>query len=40
MQTYMNQAQSALSASDVAKAKRNLDLAEPEVGKLEAFLGR
>ncbi len=40
MQTYMNQAQNALSASDAAKAKRNLDLAEPEVDKLEAFLGR
>lgn len=40
MQTYMSQAQSALSSNDAAKAKRSMDAAEQEVGNLEKFLGR
>jgi serine/threonine-protein kinase len=40
MQTYMNKAQAAVQAQDVQGARRYLDLAEPEVEKLEKFLGR
>ncbi len=40
MQTYINKAQAAVQAQDVQGTRRYLDLAEPEVEKLEKFLGR
>jgi serine/threonine-protein kinase len=40
MQTYMTKAQAAVQAQDVQGARRYLDLAQPEVEKLEKFLGR
>ena len=40
LKTHMAKAQSALQAQDVKSARRYLDLAEPEVEKLEKFLGR
>jgi serine/threonine-protein kinase len=39
MQTNLSKAQSALQAQDPAQAKHYLDLAEPDVEKLEKFLG-
>ena len=38
--TYMGKAEAALHANDAKTAKRYLDLAEPEIEKLEKFLGR
>jgi serine/threonine-protein kinase len=40
MATYMNKAQQALQNQDAKNTKRYMDLAEPEVEKLEKFLGR
>jgi len=40
MATYMNKAQQALQNQDAKNAKRYIDLAEPEVERLEKFLGR
>jgi hypothetical protein len=40
MQTYVAKAQAAVAAQDVQSARRYLDLAEPQVEKLEKFLGR
>jgi serine/threonine-protein kinase len=40
MATYMNKAQQALQNQDARNAKRYMDLAEPEVERLEKFLGR
>lgn len=40
MGMHMARAQSALQNGDVQGAKKYLDLAEAEVGKLEKFLGR
>jgi hypothetical protein len=40
MDFLMKEAGAALSAGDADAAKRNLDLAEREVEKLEKFLGR
>ena len=39
LKTHMSKAQQALQNQDVKSAKRYLDLAEPEVEKLEKFLG-
>lgn len=39
MQTNMNKAQAALQAGNAAQAQHYLDLAEPDVEKLERFLG-
>jgi len=39
MKTYLSKAQSALQAQDVKAAKRYLELAEPQVEKLQKFLG-
>ena len=39
METNMNKAQAAIQANDAAQAKHYLDLAEPDVEKLEHFLG-
>ncbi len=39
MQAYMGKAQSALQAQDIEGAKKYLDLAETELGKIEKFLG-
>ena len=39
MDYLMNEADTALQRGDAAAAKRNLDLAEKEVSKLENFLG-
>jgi serine/threonine-protein kinase len=39
MQAYLNRAQSALQAQDSEGAKKYLDLAETELGKIEKFLG-
>ncbi len=40
MDSFMLEAQSALNAGDPASARRNMDLAEREIDKLEAFFGR
>jgi hypothetical protein len=40
METYMSKAQQALQSQDARNTKRYMDLAEPEVDKLEKFLGR
>lgn len=39
MQTNMSKAQAAIQAQDAAQAKHYLNLAEPDVEKLEGFLG-
>jgi serine/threonine-protein kinase len=39
MQAYLNRAQSALQAQDSEGAKKYLELAEIELGKIEKFLG-
>ena len=39
MQNNLAKAQSAVAAGDAAQAKHYLDLAEPDVEKLEKFLG-
>jgi predicted nucleic acid-binding Zn-ribbon protein len=39
MQAYLSRAQSALQAQDSEGAKKYLDLAEIELGKIEKFLG-
>jgi hypothetical protein len=39
MQAYLSRAQSALQAQDSEGAKKYLDLAEIELGKIENFLG-
>ena len=39
-QYLMGEAQASLAAGDAAAAKRNLDLAEQQVEKVERFLGR
>jgi serine/threonine-protein kinase len=40
MDTYLSKAQQAMAAQDLDAAKRYLDLAQPQVEKLEKFLGR
>ncbi|HEV2382748.1 MAG TPA: protein kinase [Terriglobia bacterium] len=40
VETYMSKAQQALQSQDARNTKRYMDLAEPEVDKLEKFLGR
>ena len=40
MHTYIGKAQAAIQAQDAKSARKYLDLAEPEVEKLEKFLGR
>ena len=40
MRTYLGRAQSAIQAQDAKSARQYLDLAEPEVERLEKFLGR
>ncbi len=40
VQFLMGEANGALAARDNAAAKRNMDLAERDIEKLEAFLGR
>ena len=40
MTTYLDGAEAALNASDVAQARSFLDKAEPQVQKLEKFLNR
>jgi serine/threonine protein kinase len=39
MQAYMGKAQAAFQAQDIEGAKKYLDLAETELGKIEKFLG-
>jgi len=39
MQNNLSKAQSAVQAQNAAQAKHYLDLAEPDVEKLEKFLG-
>lgn len=39
MQTNISKAQGALQAQDATQAKHYMDLAEPDVEKLEKFLG-
>ena len=40
MNTYLDGAEAALNAGDIAQAKIFLDKAEPQVQKLEKFLNR
>jgi hypothetical protein len=40
MQYLLDEAQTALKSNNVDAAKRNLGLAERQIEKLEAFLGR
>jgi hypothetical protein len=40
MRMYLGKAQSAIQAQDVKSARKYLDLAEPEIERLEKFLGR
>ena len=40
MEYLMGEAKNSLAAGDGASAKRNLDMAEQQVEKLEGFLGR
>jgi hypothetical protein len=40
VQFLMGEANGALGARDAAAAKRNMDLAERDIEKLEGFLGR
>ena len=40
MRTYLGKAQSAIQVQDARSARKYLDLAEPEVERLEKFLGR
>jgi len=40
MRTYLGRMQSAIQAQDAKSARKYLDLAEPEVERLEKFLGR
>ena len=40
MEYLMGEAKNALAAGDTAATKRNLDMAEQQVEKLERFLGR
>ena len=40
MKTYLAKAQSAIESQDFKSAERYLKLAEPQVEKLEKFLGR
>jgi len=40
MEYYLSQAESALDRRDAESARKNLDLAEREVSKLESFLGK
>ena len=40
MDYYLGETDSAVRSGDAQAAKRNLDLAEREVSKLETFLGR
>ncbi len=40
MRTYLGKAQSAIQVQDAKSARKYLDLAEPEVERLEKFLGR
>ena len=40
MNTYLDGAEAALNAGDVAQARSFLDKAEPQVQKLEKFLNR
>jgi len=40
MEYYYSQTDAALKSRDAAAAKKNLDLAEREVTKLENFLGK
>jgi hypothetical protein len=39
MQAYMSKAQAAFQAQNIEGAKKYLDLAETELGKIEKFLG-
>ena len=40
MNYLLGEAQAALTAADLSTTKRNLDLAEQQVNRLERFLGR
>jgi hypothetical protein len=40
MRTYLGRMQSAIQAQDAKSARKYLNLAEPEVERLEKFLGR
>jgi hypothetical protein len=40
MSSFLEEARSDLAAGDAAAAKRNLDLAEGHLEKIERFLGR
>ena len=40
MRTYLGKAQSAIQVQDAKSARKYLDLTEPEVERLEKFLGR
>ncbi len=40
MQQYMDNADQALKVNNLSSARRNLDSAEKEIDKLEAFFGR
>ena len=39
LHTYVNRAQAALQSQDTASAEKYLKLAEPELDKIEKFLG-
>ena len=39
MEANLSKAENALQAQDAAQAKHYMDLAEPDVEKLESFLG-
>jgi len=40
MNTYLGKAQAAMRKEDIRGSKEYMDLAEPEIEKLEKFLGR
>jgi hypothetical protein len=40
LNTYLGRAQAAMQSHDAKSAQKYLDLAEPELEKLEKFLGR
>jgi serine/threonine-protein kinase len=40
MDTYVGKAQAAMQKEDIRASKKYMELAEPEIEKLEKFLGR
>jgi len=40
MESFMDEAKASLASQDFDASKRNMDIAERQIEKLEAFLGR